>query len=225
MHCSKQFHTFAMNSLPTVIVMADPSGDQARGSVGSAGPMAAFSTLDTTLRRVMSSGLPLLLVGSQDQADEVLDLLPKQDILVSGQPPKAQDHGDWLVRCLAAAVMTRSHADGWVVLPADMPMLQTATLHALVSALSQGPIVFPTYRHLRGHPVAFAAELYSELVHMDSEQALRRLAARYPSVEVEVDDPGILMALRPQSALTQLRAQLGGPAINPYPSSSSKRSG
>lgn len=214
-----------MNSLPTVIVMADPSGDSPRTDMGGGSmgvsPMAAFSTLDTTLRRVMGSGLPMLLVASQHEADEVADLLPKRDILVSGAPPLTQNKGDWLVRCLASAVMTRSHADGWVILPADMPMLQSATLHALIRGLAQGPIVFPTYRHLRGHPVAFAAELYSELVRMDSEHGLRRLAARYPSVEIEVDDPGILMALQPHSAMTQLRAQLGGPAMNPYPAAHS----
>lgn len=213
MHCSKRFHTFVMTPLPTVIVLADPTVDQGRGrAADDDGAMANFSTLDTSLRRVLGSGLPMLLVAPQDQADEALTLLPKRDILVSGTPPDTHK-GDWMVRCLASAIMTRSHAQGWIILPSDMPMLQAPTLHSLVRGLAQGPIVFPTYRHVRGHPVAFAAELYSELVRLDSEQSLRRLAARYPSVEVEVDDPGVLMALQPQSDLAQLRAQLGGPAL------------
>jgi molybdenum cofactor cytidylyltransferase len=214
------FHTGAMNPLPTVIVMADPSADQpwARGTPDEGAAMARFSTLDTSLRRVLSSGLPMLLVAPQDQAEQAMGMLPKRDILVSGVPHDVEHRGDWMVRCLASAIMTRSHADGWLVLPADMPMLQASTLHALVRGLTQGPIVFPTYRHVRGHPVAFAAELYSELVRLDNEQGLRRLAARYPSVEVEVDDPGILMALQPHSDLAHLRAQLGGPALAHPPS-------
>jgi molybdenum cofactor cytidylyltransferase len=215
-HCSKRIHTFVMNPLPTVIVMTAPLGDQARTPASLGGAMANFSTLDTTLRRVISSGLPMLLVAPEEQVEEAIKLVPRRDILISGEAPPTQNKGDWLVSCLASAVMTRSHADGWIVLPADMPMLQATTLHELANKLTQAPIVFPTYRHVRGHPVAFAAELYSELVRMDSEHSLRRLAARYPSAEVEVDDPGVLMTLQPQSALTQLRAQLGGPALQQF---------
>lgn len=217
MRRSKRIHTFVMNPPPTVIVMTASLGDQPRAPTGAGGAMANFSTLDTTLRRVISSGLPMLLVAPEEQAEEAIKLLPRRDILISGDVPAAQSKGDWLVSCLASAVMTRAHANGWIVLPADMPMLQSHTLHELAHKLTLGgPIVFPTYRHVRGHPVAFAAELYSELVRMDSEHSLRRLAARYPSAEIEVDDPGVLMTLQAQSALTQLRAQLGGPALHQF---------
>jgi molybdenum cofactor cytidylyltransferase len=65
--------------------------------------------------------------------------------------------------------------------------------------------------------VAFSAELYSELVRLGSEQDLRRLAARYPSVDIEVDDPGVHLAFTAQAGLSQLRAQLTGPSMQTNP--------
>jgi molybdenum cofactor cytidylyltransferase len=58
-----------------------------------------------------------------------------------------------------------------------------------------------------------SSELFSELVRMEHEQDLRRLAARYPSVDVEVADPGVHMAMEAQADLNQLRAQLTGPLL------------
>jgi len=178
--------------------------------------MATFNALDTTLRRVLASGLPMLLVAPADQAAAAIDLVPSKDILVVASPPTLQPRADWLVGCMAAAVMTRPQASGWLLLPADMPMLQVGTLQSLADILpSQGPIVFPCHRHRRGHPVAFSAELYSELVRLGSEQDLRRLAARYPSVDLEIDDPGIHLALEARAGLSQLRAQLTGASMHP----------
>lgn len=201
-----------MNTKPTVIVLAEPLPATARVRSHGDTAMASFSALDTTLRRVLNSGLPMLLVAPPEQAAEALHLLPHNDILAVASPATAQPQGDWLVRCIASAIMSRPESLGWLVLPADMPMLQSETLTTLAAGLQgQGPIVFPCHRHMRGHPVAFSPELYSELIRLNSEHDLRRLAARYPSVDVEVNDPGIHLTLEAQAGLSQLRAQLTGP--------------
>ncbi|HET6788792.1 MAG TPA: NTP transferase domain-containing protein [Aquabacterium sp.] len=201
-----------MSTTPTVIILAEPlSEDQLRTRADTSGPMAAFSTLDTLLRRVLNADLPMLLVAPPEQADAALTLLPQDDILTLSPPTLLQSRGDWLVRGMAAGIMARSLSPGWIILPADMPMLQARTLQALAQGLSQGPMAYPCHRHLRGHPVAFAGELYSELVRLNSEHDLRRLAARYPAVDVDVDDPGIHLSLESQAGLDQWRAQLAGP--------------
>lgn len=181
-----------MNSKPTVIVLAEPPSEASRARSEPLGAMAAFSGLDTTLRRVLDSGLPMLLVAPHEQAAPALSLLPSKDILAVSGPRPLHPRADWLVQCIASAVMARPQASGWLLLPAHMPMLQSSTLQAVAQGLqAQGPIVFPCHRHLRGHPVGFSAELFSELVRLGSEQDLRRLTARYPSIDIEVNDPGI----------------------------------
>jgi molybdenum cofactor cytidylyltransferase len=63
---------------------------------------------------------------------------------------------------IAAGVGERSGAPGWLVLPGDMPLVQPSTLLAVATALEQYPVVYAQYRGRRGHPVGFAAELYSD---------------------------------------------------------------
>lgn len=205
-----------MNSQPTVIVLAEPPPAASWSRVDNPPAMAPYGAVDTTLRRALSSGLPVLLAATADESAEALKLLPRDDILTVPAPPTLQPRVDWLVHCIAAAVMARPQADGWLLLPADMPMLQSNTLQALAQGMHgprSGPIVFPSHRHMRGHPIGFSAELYSELIRLNSEQDLRRLAARYPSVDVEVDDPGVHLAPDAQAGLSQLRTLLTGSHI------------
>ena len=202
-----------MVSKPTVLILSASQPDQARARTDLSGPMASLSALDTTLRRVLASGMPLLLIAPDEQAHAALSLLPHQDVLAVPMPRAGQSHSDWLVRNVASGVMHRPQSPGWLLLPADMPMLQASTLQSLASGLERGPIAYPCYRHRRGHPVAMSSELFSELVRMECEQDLRRLAARYPSVDIDVEDPGVHMTMDAQAGLNQLRAQLTGPLM------------
>ena len=53
--------------------------------------------------------------------------------------------------------------------------------------------------------MGFGAELYSELVVLDSDEGARRIAARYPALGVEVDDPGVLLDVDTPADLTAAR--------------------
>ena len=216
MHCSNGFQTVGMTTKPTVLILAASQPEQARARTDFTGPLGSLSALDTILRRVLASGMPLLLIAPDDQAHAALNLLSHKDVLAVPPPRLGQAHSDWLVRNIASGVMHRSQSPGWLLLPADMPMLQADTLQLLAAGLHRGPIAYPCYRHRRGHPIAVSSELFSELVRMESEQDLRRLAARYPAVDIDVEDPGVHMAMDAQADLNQLRAQLTGPALSGF---------
>jgi molybdenum cofactor cytidylyltransferase len=62
------------------------------------------------------------------------------------------------------------------------------------------------YRGRRGHPVGFAAELYSELVRLDGDEGARRVVARYPAFALEVDDPGAVVDIDTPTELEAARA-------------------
>ncbi|HNJ82567.1 MAG TPA: nucleotidyltransferase family protein, partial [Piscinibacter sp.] len=67
------------------------------------------------------------------------------------------------------------------------------------------------HKGVRGHPVGFSAELYSELVTLRGDEGARRLVARYPAIGVEVDDPGVLIDVDTEADLESVRlAQQGG---------------
>jgi molybdenum cofactor cytidylyltransferase len=86
-----------------------------------------------------------------------------------------------------------------------MPMVQPATLLAVAAALEHHPVAYAQHRGRRGHPVGFAAELYSELVTLAGDEGARRLVARYPAHGVDVDDPGVLIDVDTVADLEKVR--------------------
>ena len=208
-------HTGGMNTgsvmieSPTVIVLTDPGLNA--GARGTDQALSHYSVLDTALRRVLSSRMPRVLVTTPDLAHAASALLPGQDIIALSPPSPSQTHSDWLACCVATAVLQRPSTTGWLLLPSDMPMLEVRTLHAVADGLREAPIAYPCHRHLRGHPVGLSSELHADLIRVRGDHDLRRITARYPSIDIDVDDAGVLMTLDAHSGLNQFRAQMSGP--------------
>ena len=210
-----------MNHQPTLIILAEPTlhsagGPDAGGQTSANGQaLGLFSVMDSTVRRGLASGLPMVVVAPPDMARQARMLLPGNDVIDLPNMSSPRSRADRLARAVAAGVEASANAPGWLLLPADMPMLQVDTLRAVANAVALYTVVFPQYRHRRGHPVGFSAELFSELIRLDSERDLARLTARYPAMGVDVDDPGVLMAQDAQSGLAQLRVQLHSTNLAP----------
>ena len=66
------------------------------------------------------------------------------------------------------------------------------------------------HRGRRGHPVGFAAELFSELVMLKGDEGARRLLARYPTAAVELDDPGVLLDIDTVDDLAAAQRRIDG---------------
>jgi len=210
-----------MNHQPTLIILAEPTlsgagGPDADNQTPTNGQaLGLFSVMDSTVRRGLASGLPMVVVAPPDMARQARMLLPGNDVVELPDMPSSRSRADRLAKAVAAGVEASANAPGWLLLPADMPMLQVDTLRAVANAVALYTVVFPQYRHRRGHPVGFSAELFSELIRLDSERDLARLTARYPAMGVDVDDPGVLMAQDAQSGLAQLRVQLHSTNLAP----------
>lgn len=191
-----------MRHNPTVIVLAAGRGTRFGGPTHKlAQPLAGASVLGTTIGHVLASELPLLVVTTQALVGEAAPLVASRDILVL---PDDERRG--MGESLAAGVAARADAQGWLVLPGDMPAVQPETLRAVAEALELQAVVYAQYRGRRGHPVGFAAELFSELVQLTGDEGARRVVARFPSVGVEVDDPGVLLDVDTHADLAQVRA-------------------
>jgi molybdenum cofactor cytidylyltransferase len=167
-----------MNSAPTaspiVIVLASGRGERfiAAGGTGYKlhAPLAGSTVMEHTLAAVRASGLPWHL----------------EDV---GHPGMGDSIG--------AAVRATADAGGWLILPADLPLVQPATLLAVARALVDPALAAqPHYRGERGHPVGFAANCGPRLAALSGNQGaatiLRALREAGRVVEVEVDDIGIV---------------------------------
>lgn len=193
-----------MQHPPTIIVLAAPPVGKALAAEDASVPNA----LEATLRRVLACGLPLLMVAPAATAERARQVLPGNDVVTLAD--RGQGRSQWLAEAVAAGVQASSRANGWLLLPIDVPVLQTDTLLKMAEALTQHTLVYPQYRLNRGHPLGFSSELYSELIRLENERDLGRLAARYPAVAVDLDDPGVLM---PAAGLAAVQHPASSPEV------------
>lgn len=192
-----------MQSRPTVVVLAAGKGSRFKGSAHKLEQsLGDLSVLGSTLRNAIESHLPVVVVTTQPLAAAACQVVAARDVVVVPQALAALGMG----HSIAAGIAARADAPGWLLLPGDMPMVKPATLLAVAAALEHYPVAYAQYQGRRGHPVAFAAELYSELMMLSGDEGARRIVARYPAIGVDVDDPGVLIDLDTEADLAALRA-------------------
>lgn len=195
-----------MRQRPTIVVLA--AGQGSRFSAPSTGPahkleqgLGASTVLGTTLGHVIASGCPFVVVTTARLVPLASTLVARRDLVVVSDADARRGVG----HSIAAGVSERPMADGWLILPGDMPMIRERSILAVADALAEHPVAFTQYRGRRGHPVGFAAELYSELTALEGDEGARRIVARYPGHAVTVDDPGVLVDIDTQADLDRVR--------------------
>lgn len=95
-----------------------------------------------------------------------------------------------MLSTILAGIAAAGDAETLVVCPADLPALLPSTVRAVLA--EQAPLVVPSYRGRRGHPLVISPELIPEIRTLHLEVGLRELLDRHPERLriVEVDDPG-----------------------------------
>lgn len=207
-----------MTNRPAIVVLAAGRGSRFRGTghklEQSLAPFGGESDRDTvlacSLRNAIATQLPVVVVTTHALAPAVYPLIAARDIIAlpdrdaDGLPlPVGMGHS------IAAGVAATGDADGWLILPADMPLVKPSTLLAVAAGLESYPVCFAQYRGLQGHPVGFGTELFSELVALQGDEGARRIVARYAAQPVEVADPGVRVDVDTQEDLARMRALYG----------------
>ena len=172
--------------LPMVVVLASGRGERFRASGGAVHKLDALiagrSVRERTLDAVRASGL-------------------RWHIEDAGHPGMGDS--------ISAAVRATADADGWLILPADLPLTRAATLQRVAETLADGrwQAVQPAYRGMKGHPVGFAASCGDALEALCGEHGaapiLRALRREGKVCDMETDDIGIVTDI---DTLTDLAA-------------------
>lgn len=164
--------TIAVNQLPVVLVLASGRGERFAASGGQVHKLQALlagqPVLQHTLAAVRASGLPWHVEDA-------------------GHPGM----GD----TIAAAARATATAPGWLVLPADLPLVLPVTLRRLADVLLQqgAPrVLVPVFEGQRGHPVAFPAAAGVALQNLKGNQGAAPVVKALGAVEIEVDDAGCI---------------------------------
>ena len=163
-----------MSQLPVVIVLAAGRGERFSASGGAVHKLQAMlagrRVIDHVLQAVQASGLPHYVVEA--------------DVSRPGM-------GD----SIAAGVKARPDANGWLILPADLPLIRSETLLAIAHA-PPSAVTVPLFEGQRGHPVRFAASCRPELLNLKGNsgaaQVIRAQAAINSVAFVDVDDCGVV---------------------------------
>ncbi|WP_439329875.1 nucleotidyltransferase family protein [Comamonas guangdongensis] len=176
---------------PCMLILAAGRGERFLASGGSSHKLQAMlgerSVLQTTLASVRASGLPWHLE--------------------SGPHPGMGDS-------IAAAVKATAQANGWLILPADLPLVRPQTLQELASRLAQADpdalqVIQPFYQAQKGHPVAFSRAAGPALMQLSGDQgaaAIVRQAADAKRLQRwDCEDMGCVLDVDTVEALEQAR--------------------
>ena len=149
-----------MRFRPTIVVLAAGQGRRFQGAQHKLEQLLdGRSVLGRTLGHAIETRLPVIVVTTERLVPLVADQLAGRDTVVISDIDARRGMG----HSISVGVAERASSPGWLLLPGDMPLVRPSTLLAVAAALEQHPIAYAQYRGRRGHPVGFAAELYSEL--------------------------------------------------------------
>jgi molybdenum cofactor cytidylyltransferase len=103
-----------------------------------------------------------------------------------------------------------------LVMPADMPTVDPATVRRLVETARDpaSPLTVPVYRGKRGHPLVISASPLRDLANLDPAVGLRQLLERHAVTELPVDDAGVVTDVDTPAEYQRLQ---GGPATSAPP--------
>ena len=109
---------------------------------------------------------------------------------------------------IAAAVLATADAAGWMILPADLPLVHVDTLLAIARAPLANGVLFPVHAGKRGHPVRFGPECAQELMDLSGPQGAASVVAAHPRATLVVDDAGCTMDIDTVQDLERAKAWL-----------------
>jgi molybdenum cofactor cytidylyltransferase len=164
---TSELQSIQPTACPTILVLASGRGERFTASGGTTHKLQAQlmgkPVLQHTLEAVRNSGLPWHLED--------------------GCHPGMGDS-------IAVAVQKTSQSNGWLILPADLPLIHSATLKAVAAALVGQCVVVPVYRGQRGHPVGFSNVCLRALLDLKGDRGAASVVHMYGAMELLLDDVG-----------------------------------
>jgi len=156
-------------------------------------PIDGEPLLDRTISALLNGGVDQVIVVVGPDATEL-----QRDVNAFSDPrvwPVVNaDPSRGMFSSLQAG-MAEAEGDALVVLPADMPFVQSGTVAILLDTFAAKPaIVSPTYHGKRGHPVVLPPSLRDEIRAADPALTLHDVIKRHQDlrVDLDVEDRGVV---------------------------------
>jgi molybdenum cofactor cytidylyltransferase len=153
--------------------------------------IAGEPLLNRTLSSLLESGVdPVVVVISQSAPLDAVPLIGHANVrtVVNRDPARGMFSS---IQCGLAV----AKADAIIVLPADMPFVQTTTVSLIVrTSLETGRVVVPAFNNRRGHPIGIPGGLRDGLLMMPPDRSLKDALAALGEelLLVDVSDEGVV---------------------------------
>lgn len=152
---------FMVAQMPTVVILAAGRGERFRAAGGTdklQEMLLGRRVRDWVALAARDSGLPWHVVEAAHTAH----------IAVPGM-------GD----SIACGVAATAGAAGWLILPADLPLIQASSLLAVAKALQDHTVAVPFCAGQRGHPVGFGPQAREELLALRGDGGAASVVAAW----------------------------------------------
>ena len=147
--------------LPTVLILAAGRGERFRAAGGTdklQEMLLGRRVRDWVTQAARDSGLPWHVVEAAHTAHI-----------------NSPGMGD----SIACGVAATASAAGWLILPADLPLIQTSSLLAVANALQDHTVVVPLCAGQRGHPVGFGPQTRDALLALRGDGGAASVVAAW----------------------------------------------
>lgn len=175
--------------LPVVVILAAGQGERFRQAGGThdklLAPMGPQRVRDHVVAATQASGLPWHVVEREHT-----------------QHLSAQGMG----ASIATGVAATAEAPGWLILPADLPLVQADSLRRVAEALAHHTVVVPWVQGERGHPVGFGAVCREALLALSGDQGAKSVMQAHAPWRLDLDDLGCILDVDTPEALAQAHA-------------------
>jgi molybdenum cofactor cytidylyltransferase len=178
-----------VSTQPTVILLASGRGERFIASGGQGSKLVA-------------------LIGGKTVLQWTLDA-----VIATGLPWHVEDAGHpGMGDSISAAVRATQDSQGWLILPADLPMILPQTILCVADAIAQGAqAAYPMCNGQRGHPVGFAASAGVRLQNLKGNRGAVGVLLAQSAIELIVNDEGCLADMDTVAQLEQLRSRFENP--------------
>ena len=171
---------------PVVVILAAGLGERFRQAGGThdklLAPLGPQRVRDHVVDAAQASGLPWHVVEREHTTH------------LSAQGMGAS---------IATGVAATANAPGWLILPADLPLVQADSLRRVAEALAQHTVVAPWVQGQRGHPVGFGAVCREALLALSGDQGAKSVMQAHAPWRLDLDDLGCILDVDTPDALAE----------------------
>jgi CTP:molybdopterin cytidylyltransferase MocA len=151
--------------------------------------------LELIVKTLREGGLERIVVVLGHQAEEIQQQVKIELVQVVINPDYRSGQTASLQAGLRALV--GDDPEGVVLCLVDHPAVSAETVRRIAASFEQcgAPVVIPTYKGRRGHPVLVGRQLFDELLALTREAGADSVVRKYRPVTkfVEVEDEGVII--------------------------------